>query len=99
MSEDEVVEALKTVLDPEVGVNIVDLGLVQTLDITADRVYVGLIMTTPACPQGGSICQDAMDAIRNRCGDPMVDVELLHTPFWTPDRMTQDAKNQLGWPG
>ncbi len=99
MTEEDVTEALKAVLDPEVGVNIVDLGLVETLNISDDRVYVGLIMTTPACPQGGSICQDAMDAIRRHCGDPMVDVELLSQPFWTPDRMTEDAKSQLGWPG
>jgi metal-sulfur cluster biosynthetic enzyme len=99
MTEDDVTEALRQVVDPEVGVNIVDLGLVQMMDARPDRVYVGLIMTTPACPQSGSICQEATDAIRSKGGDVMVDVELLTSPFWTPDRMSADAKKQLGWPG
>lgn len=99
MIESEVLEALRQVVDPEVGVNIVDLGLVQLMDARPDRVYVGLIMTTPACPQGGAICEDAMDAIRRAGGDVVVDVELLTSPFWTPDRMTEAAKQQLGWPG
>lgn len=99
MTEDEVTEALRTVLDPEVGVNIVDLGLVQMMDARPDRIYVGLIMTTPACPQAGSICQEAMDAVRRHGGDVAVDVELLQSPFWTPDRMSAAAKQQLGWPG
>lgn len=99
MNEAEVTEALKTVLDPEVGVNIVDLGLVQLIDVNDARVYVALIMTTPACPQGGTICQEAMDAIRRQGGDVVVDVELVDHPFWTPDRMSEEAKGQLGWPG
>ncbi len=99
MTEQEVVAALKTVIDPEVGVNIVDLGLVQLLDANDQRIYVGLIMTTPACPQGGAICQEAMDAVRRAGGDVVVDVELLEHPFWTPDRMSAAAKQQLGWPG
>lgn len=99
MTEEQVLKALREVLDPEVGVNIVDLGLVQLMDARDDRVYVGLIMTTPACPQGGAICQDAMEAIQRRAGAAAVDVELLTDPFWTPDRMSAAAKQQLGWPG
>lgn len=99
MTEEEVLDALRHVVDPEVGVNIVDLGLVEMMDARADRIYVGLIMTTPACPQSGAICQEAMDAIRRKGGDIVVDVELLNDPFWTPDRMSVAAKQQLGWPG
>lgn len=99
MTEEQVIDALRTVVDPEVGVNIVDLGLVQLMDVNDSRIYVGLIMTTPACPQGGAICQDAMDAVRRVAGATAVDVELLHSPFWTPDRMSAAAKEQLGWPG
>lgn len=97
--EEQVLEALREVIDPEVGVNIVDLGLVEMIDAQPDRVYVGLIMTTPACPQGGHLCEESRQAILRRVGDAAVDIELLQFPFWTPDRMSVAAKSQLGWPG
>lgn len=99
MDDRQVLDALREVIDPEVGMNIVELGLVQLLDSNPQRVYVGLIMTTPACPQGAHICQQARDAIVSRAAGQDVDVELLDYPYWTPDRMSEAAKRQLGWPG
>lgn len=99
MNDLDVMEALSEVIDPEVGVNIVDLGLVQLLDVNEGRVYVGLIMTTPACPQGAHICDQAREAVERRADGLDVDVELLDYPYWSPERMSEAAKRQLGWPG
>lgn len=99
MDDQQILEALREVIDPEVGVNIVDLGLVQLLDSNDRRVYVGLIMTTPACPQSAHIQDQARDAVLRHAPGQATDVELLDYPYWTPDRMSDAAKRQLGWPG
>lgn len=99
MQEQTVLAALREVIDPEVGVNIVDLGLVHLLECGARRVYVGLIMTTPACPQGGHLCDLAAAAVARTAAGRSVDVELLDYPLWSPERMSDAAKRQLGWGG
>lgn len=97
MQEQAVLAALREVIDPEVGVNIVDLGLVHLLDCGARRIYVGLIMTTPACPQGAHLCDLAAAAISRSAAGLPVDVELLDHPLWSPERLSDEAKRQLGW--
>ncbi len=98
-TEEDVLEALRSVDDPEVGINIVDLGLVCGVDLNAQRVRVELTMTSPACPMGDLICDQARRAVTALfpVGYP-VDVELVWEPFWTPDRMSESAKQTLGWP-
>jgi metal-sulfur cluster biosynthetic enzyme len=98
-SEDQVRDALGSVDDPEVGINIVDLGLVYRIDITAERVRVEMTMTTQACPMGDLITDNARRAVIALVPDGMsVDIELVWDPFWTPDRMSATAKQTLGWP-
>jgi metal-sulfur cluster biosynthetic enzyme len=99
MEDRQVLEALSAVIDPEVGVNIVDLGLVHLLDSNPQRIYVGLIMTSPACPQGEHIRDQAQDAVARRAEGMAVDIELLDYPYWSPDRMSEAARRQLGWNG
>ena len=99
MSDPQVLDALRAVIDPEVGVNIVDLGLVELVSCNERRIHIGLIMTTPACPQGAHIQDQAADAVRSLAAGRLIDVELLDYPYWTPDRMSDAAKRQLGWPG
>jgi metal-sulfur cluster biosynthetic enzyme len=91
-------EALKTVIDPEVGMNIVDLGLIYRLEATEAGVEVDLTMTSPACPLGESIAEDAEHALR-ACLPPSatVDVQLVWEPPWTPERMSSHARQHFGW--
>lgn len=101
-SEDAVREALRSVDDPEVGMNIVDLGLVYGIDIAPRRIRIELTMTTPACPMGDLITGDVRRALGALLPDQApweVDVELVWEPAWTPALMSERAKQALGWPG
>ncbi len=90
-------EALRTVFDPEIGENVVDLGLVYRVDCVPAHVHVDLTMTTPACPAAGSIAEEVEEAIRRACPEAReVNVVILFDPPWTPERMSADARKQLG---
>jgi len=97
--EERVEEALREVIDPEVGVNVVDLGLVYSVNLEGGAVRVVMTMTTPACPLGPYLHQAAEAAVRR--GAPEVEsitIELVWDPPWTPERMSLAARRQLGWP-
>ena len=101
LQEDHVREALKAVVDPELFVNIVDLGLVYTVELAeADEdktnVKVEMTLTSPACPAGPQIIGQSKDVVSRL--EPVNDVEikLVMDPPWTPDRMTEDARDKLG---
>ena len=98
--EDTVREALKQVIDPELFVNIVDLGLVYQVDIqNADdksNVTIEMTMTSPACPAGPQLISQAKTMVGNLEGAGNVEVKIVMVPPWTPDRMTEDARDQLG---
>ena len=101
ISEDAVREALKQVVDPELFVNIIDLGLVYTVTVseTAEGksdVSIEMTMTSPACPAGPQLIQNSKDALGRLEGVGQVEVKLVMIPPWTPDRMTEDARDQLG---
>src|SRR5690554_4786670 len=86
--EDGVMSALRAVIDPELGVNIVDLGLIQEINCDTNGIRVSLIMTTPACPLGEMIVEQAEQALFSRY--PLVghvDVELIRDIPWSPDRL------------
>jgi metal-sulfur cluster biosynthetic enzyme len=92
-----VLEALRAVIDPEIGVNIVDLGLVYGIDVDARNVHVSLTLTSPACPLGEQVVRDAEDRLHGVEGLAEVHVELVWQPAWTPERMSPYAKDILGW--
>lgn len=101
ISEDAVREALKQVVDPELFVNIVDLGLIYTVTVTEaaegkSDVSIEMTMTSPACPAGPQLIQNSKDALGRIEGVGQVEVKLVMIPPWTPDRMTEDARDQLG---
>jgi metal-sulfur cluster biosynthetic enzyme/nitrite reductase/ring-hydroxylating ferredoxin subunit len=100
LSEDVAREALKQVIDPELFVNIVDLGLIYLVQVTEaegkSNVLVEMTMTSPACPAGPQLLQNSKDALQRLPGVATVEVKLVMTPPWTPDRMTEDARDQLG---
>jgi metal-sulfur cluster biosynthetic enzyme len=101
ISEDAAREALKQVIDPELFVNIVDLGLIYLVTVTEteegkSNVAIEMTMTSPACPAGPQLLQNSKDVLGRLEGVGQVEVKLVMTPPWTPDRMTEDARDQLG---
>jgi metal-sulfur cluster biosynthetic enzyme len=96
ISEAEVWDALREVRDPEVGIGIVDLGLVYEVTVAAGSVYVALTMTTRACPLSGYIAEVAEDAIRRRNPAAAVEIAIVWEPPWTPDLLSDEAKRRLG---
>ncbi len=98
MTESEALAALATVLDPEVGIDIVNLGLIVDTQITDNTVSVRMIMTSAACPMHGHLAAQAEQALAKAAGtDSTVKVEIVNTPTWTPERMSDEARRKLGW--
>lgn len=98
-TEMDFIEALKQVIDPELMVNIVDLGLVYSVTQDGEndrRVLVEMTLTSPACPAGPQIIQQARMALERLADVDEARITLTMTPPWSPDRMTDDAKDQLG---
>jgi metal-sulfur cluster biosynthetic enzyme len=96
--EAQVRSALRHVIDPEIGMNIVDLGLVYGIDLIDRQVELTLTMTTPACPLSEQIKQDARQSVLAHCPGAMrVDIELVWDPPWGPHLMSADARQLLGW--
>ena len=97
-TEEAIRNALRSVIDPEVGLNVIDLGLVYGIDVAPGRVRVAMTMTTPACPMGSMITEDAREAIRDIAPDGAdIVVDLVWDPPWSPARMTENAKRHFGW--
>jgi metal-sulfur cluster biosynthetic enzyme len=89
-------EALREVVDPELMINIVDLGLIYEVQPGEDSVVVDMTLTSPACPAGPQIMQQAKMALERLEGVTDAVINLVMTPPWTPDRMTDEARDQLG---
>jgi len=98
--EERVWDALRTVIDPEAGMDVVRLGLVYGVDAEPGAVHVRMTMTSAACPMGDEIAHSARAAILGsvpEAGD--VEVELVWDPPWTPSMMSEDARSFFGWQG
>jgi metal-sulfur cluster biosynthetic enzyme len=101
IAEDTIRESLKEVIDPELFVNIVDLGLIYEIRQAEQEgegvdVEVDMTMTSPACPAGPQLMAQSKDAVAKVEGVRNVDIKLVMTPPWTPERMTEEARDQLG---
>jgi metal-sulfur cluster biosynthetic enzyme len=103
LNEDMVRAALTNVVDPEIGLDIVNLGLVYRIDVleSGKVVDIDMTLTTPNCPAGPQILGQARSEVMN-LGDVYKDLEdvrinLVWTPFWKPEMMSQDAKDELGF--
>jgi metal-sulfur cluster biosynthetic enzyme len=91
-------EALRKVLDPEVGENVVDLGLVYRVACAPGKAAIEMTMTSPACPLGDVITDDVTRQVRAACGDACeVEVNIVFDPPWTPERMSESARRRFGW--
>lgn len=96
IEHEALIQALKTVIDPELNVNVVDLGLVYSVQAEEDRVAVEMTLTSPACPMGPEILRNSVAALEKVEGVAKADVRLVMSPPWTPDRMTDEARDELG---
>jgi metal-sulfur cluster biosynthetic enzyme len=96
LEQDAIVGALRSVVDPELNVNIVDLGLVYTVQSREDEVDVEMTLTTPACPAGPEILRNAVAALEKLEGVSKANVKLVMSPPWSPDRMSDAARDELG---
>lgn len=98
MLRDKVEEALRNVYDPEIPVNVVDLGLVYEIQIRdGNKVNVTMTLTAPACPVAGDIIFDAESKIRAIEGVQDVHIHLTFDPPWNKEMMSDEAKLELGW--
>ena len=95
--ESALLEALRQVIDPELMINVVDLGLVYRVECREGAVDVDLTMTTPACPAAESIAAEAESAVRGALPDAEVRVAVVYEPPWTPDRVSENVKQRFGW--
>lgn len=102
LTESAVFEELKQVIDPELFVNIVDLGLVYVVDLQPgeapgqSKVLIEMTMTSPACPAGPQLIQNSKMTVGRMPGVEAVEVKIVMDPPWTPDKMTEDARDRLG---
>jgi metal-sulfur cluster biosynthetic enzyme len=97
VTRDEVVEALHQVEDPELGMDIVELGLMYDVEVDGPNVKVLYSLTSMGCPAGAMIADGIIDVASSVSGVENVEAELTFDPPWTPDRMSEDAKFILGF--
>ena|SRR5438045_10139 len=97
LTEEQVLEALKNVLDPELGINIVDLGLVYDVTLEEDSVHIVYTLTTMGCPIGPLIEEQMARMLADVPGVEKVEAEMVLRPPWTPEMMSEEAKAALGF--
>lgn len=97
VTKEQVMSVLREVYDPELGLNIVDLGLVYDVDINDGQVKVTMTLTTPGCPLHNAIASGAEAAVRRLAGVESATVQVVWDPPWTPARMSEAARQRLGW--
>ncbi len=96
-TRDEVMDALRVVEDPELGMDVVELGLVYDAQVVGTKVFVTYSLTSLGCPVGPLIEQQIIETVRALPGVEEAEAELSWDPPWTPDRMSDDAKFILGF--
>jgi metal-sulfur cluster biosynthetic enzyme/nitrite reductase/ring-hydroxylating ferredoxin subunit len=94
--DEKMIEALRTVIDPELMINIVDLGLIYSVNHDGQRAYVDMTLTSPACPAGPQIVQQAKMSLERLRDVDEAEIKLVMTPPWSPERMTDEARDHLG---
>jgi metal-sulfur cluster biosynthetic enzyme len=95
ITEEKVLEALRTVRDPEIPIDIVNLGLIYDVEVSGKNVHLKMTLTTPGCGMGRTIAKQAEGAVKS-VGAKNVLVEIVWDPPWNPDMMSDEAKERLG---
>jgi FeS assembly SUF system protein len=96
VSKEEIVAVLKDCYDPEIPINIWDLGLVYDISIQDDNVGIKMTLTAPGCMMGGMIAEEVKAKVKGMAGVKDAKIELVWDPPWTPDKMSEEAKAQMG---
>lgn len=99
VTQDQVLEALRECYDPEIPVNVVDLGLIYDVKIIEEWVGVKMTLTAPGCGMSGMISQSIRNRLLRVPGVKDADVRIVWEPAWTPARMSEEAKKRLGFEG
>src|SRR6202162_3095894 len=94
---DDVLEALSNVIDPELGLDFVELGLIYGVDVDDGKVSVTFTLTTPGCPIGPQVTEQIEEFVGELEGVRGVASEMVFTPPWSPEKMSEDAKFALGY--
>ncbi len=95
--EQKVIEALRTIFDPEIPVNIYDLGLVYQIDVDENKmVHIVMTLTTPNCPVAESLPEEVMEKLQKIEGVSAVEVNLTFDPPWSQDNLSEEARLELG---
>jgi metal-sulfur cluster biosynthetic enzyme len=97
VSEEDVTEALTNVIDPELGLDFVELGLIYGVEISGGHVDVTFTLTTPACPIGPQVSEQIVEFVGELDGVDSVEPHMVFQPPWSPDKMSEDAKFALGY--
>jgi FeS assembly SUF system protein len=93
---EDIMKALKECYDPEIPVNVWDLGLIYDVAVDDDKVHVKMTLTAPGCPMHSFISQEVKEKLQTVSGVKEATVEVVWDPPWSPDKMSQEAKAQLG---
>ena len=96
-SIDEVTDALRDVIDPELGLDFVELGLIYDVEVEGETVKVTYTLTSPGCPIGPQVSEQIEEFVGELDGVANVQPTMTFTPPWTPERMSEDAKFALGF--
>ena len=97
VTADDVEAALTNVIDPELGLDFVELGLIYGIDVDGGDVHVTFSLTSPGCPIGPQVSEQIDEFVHELDGVENVTTSMVFTPPWTPDRMSEDAKFALGY--
>jgi metal-sulfur cluster biosynthetic enzyme len=97
LSADTVRQALRQVKDPELDMNIVDLGLVYDVEVDGGLVRINMTLTSPGCPAGPMITNDIYKAVRALEGVSDVDIDIVWEPYWTPERIDPKIRAMMGF--
>jgi metal-sulfur cluster biosynthetic enzyme len=97
LDQDTLIAALRKVKDPELNVNVIDLGLVYSVQAHEDQVDVEMTLTSPACPVGPEMLRNAAAALEGVEGVSKANVKLVMSPPWSPEKMTDAARDELGF--
>ncbi len=97
LSEESVLETIKeNIIDPEIGINIVDMGLIYGVDIEDTTVDITMTLTSPGCPAGGQIVNGIQHVTQQMEGVAEVNISVVWNPRWSMEMMSEDAKDELG---
>ncbi|MDR3086439.1 MAG: metal-sulfur cluster assembly factor [Azoarcus sp.] len=98
LDEQKIRDALRVVIDPEIGANIIDLGLIYRIALSPEAVEIDMTTTSPACPMSGVLVEEVEEILADLLpSDIQINVRLVWEPPWTPERMSEATRARFGW--